>query len=114
MKIIHDKISTAELKEMAQTMFGNLVKAVVDIKLEKMAVDAELHSDEEAALLENGSRQEDLWGINIYPEIDRNAPDFIEFDSIINLRPRQNNRCRGVEDPETRKKITALIDKLIP
>ena len=58
MKIIHDKISTAELKEMAQTMFGNLVKAVVDIKLEKMAVDAELHSDERLRVRHNLFRED--------------------------------------------------------
>ena len=113
MKIIKEKISIPELDEMAQRMYGNLVKAVVDIRLEMMAVDAELHSDEEAALLDSGSRQEDLWGINIYPVLDRNGPDFIEFDSLINLRPSQNNRSRGVEDPAVREKITAIVKKLV-
>jgi len=98
---------------MAQRMYGNLVKAVVDIRLEMMAVDAELHSDEEAVLLNSGSRQEDLWGINIYPGLDRNGPDFIEFDSLINLRPSQNNRSRGVEDPAVRKKITSIVKKQV-
>jgi hypothetical protein len=98
---------------MAQNLFGNMVKAVVDIERQIMAMDAELHADEEAALLENGSCQEDLWGINIYPELDRNDPDFVEFDSMINLRPSQNNRSRGVEDNETRKKIKSIVEKLI-
>ena len=98
---------------MAQNLFGNMVKAVVDIERQIMAMDAELHADEEAALLENGSCQEDLWGINIYPELDRNDPDFVEFDSMINLRPSQNNRSRGVEDNETRKKIISIVGKLI-
>jgi hypothetical protein len=113
MKIIKEKISIPELDEMAQRMYGNLVKAVVDIRLEMMAVDAELHSDEEAVLLESGSRQEDLWGINMYPGLDRNGPDFIEFDSLINLRPSRNNRSRGVEDPAVREKITAIVKKLV-
>jgi hypothetical protein len=98
---------------MAQNLFGNMVKAVVDIERQIMAMDAELHADEEAALLENGSCQENLWGINIYPELDRNDPDFVEFDSMINLRPSQNNRSRGVEDNETRKKIKSIVEKLI-
>lgn len=85
MKIITDKIAIGELKEMSEKMFGNLVKAVVDIKKGIMAVDAELHADEEAVLLENGSEQKNLWGINFYPEI--SGDDFIEFDSMINLRP---------------------------
>jgi hypothetical protein len=113
MKIINENISLSELNEMAQKMYGNLVKAVVDIRLEIIAVDAELHSDEEAALIDNGSKQEDLWGINIYPGLDSNSPDFIEFDSLINLRPRQNNRSRGVEDPGIREKIAAIVKRLL-
>ena len=113
MKMIDGPVSLADLKLMAQGGFGNLVKAVVDIRLEMMAVDAELHSDEEAVLLDSGSRQEYLWGINIYPGLDRNGPDFIEFDSLINLRPSQNNRSRGVEDPAVREKITAIVKKLV-
>ena len=54
---------------MSAAMFGDMVKAVVDVRREMMAVDAELHSDEEAFLLEHGSAQEDLWGINLYPEV---------------------------------------------
>jgi hypothetical protein len=76
-----------------------------------MAVDAELHADEEAYLLENGSEQKDLWGINLYPEI--SADDFIEFDSMINLRPAQGNRSRGVEDVKTQEKIRLIISKLV-
>ena len=113
MKIVTDTIGLAELNEMAGNMYGNLVKAVVDVRLEIMAVDAELHADEEAALMESGSRQEDLWGINLYPELDRSGPDFIEFDSLINLRPRQNNRSRSVENPELREKITAIVNRRV-
>jgi hypothetical protein len=111
MKIIDKEITMQELHKMAQEMFGNMVKAVVDIKKETMAVDAELHADEEAYLLENGSEQKDLWGINLYPEI--SADDFIEFDSMINLRPAQGNRSRGVEDVKTQEKIRLIISKLV-
>jgi len=96
---------------MAERTFGNFVKAVVDIERKEMAIDGELHSDEEALLLEDGSDQENLWGINIYPEID--GPDRIEFDSVINIRPSQNNRTRGVDDPEIRDKIVRIISTLI-
>ncbi len=111
MKIITTEISRAELAEMSKKMFGNLVKAVVDIEKEIMAVDADLHADEEALLLEDGSAQKDLWGINFYPEL--TGEDFVEFDSMINLRPSQGNRSRGVEDIETRKKILEVVDKLV-
>jgi hypothetical protein len=112
MKIIKDKISLPELKEMSSKMFGDLVKAVVDVENNLMAVDGELHADEEALLLENGSKQANLWGINIYPELSAGA-DFIEFDSMINVRPSQGNRSRGVDNPEIKTKILALVNKLI-
>ncbi len=111
MKIVKDKIGLKELKEMAANSFGNFVKAVVDTENEIMAVDAELHSDEEALLLENGSKQKDLWGINLYTGLEGDS--FIEFDSMINLRPSQGNRSRGVDNPEIRQKIKAIVDKLV-
>ena len=111
MKTIKDKILLEDLRLMAKRTFGNLVKAVVDIEKEIMALDAELHADEEAWLLESGSKQENLWGINIYPE--EKQENFIEFDSMINLRPGQGNRSRGVESEAIRKKIINILDKLI-
>ena len=100
-----------EIKAMALATFGNLVKAVVDIERELIAVDAELHSDLEALLLEDGSKQKGLWGINLYPEIQ--GDDFVEFDSMINMRPSQSNRSRGVEDKELRKKIIEIVTKRV-
>lgn len=111
MIIVKDKITISELNEMSAKMFGNLIKAVVDIEKGIMAVDADLHADEESLLMENGSAQKDLWGINIYPK--QEGEDFIEFDSMINLRPSQGNRSRGVEDAEIRKKILEIANKLI-
>ncbi len=103
-----DKITVSELQEMASRMYGTLVKAVVDIKKEVLVVDAELHADQEKYLLENGSVQSDLWGINLYPE-DYGTDDFIEFDSMINIRPRQGNRSRGVQDNALRKEIIRIV-----
>ena len=98
---------------MAEKMFGDMVKAVVDVGRGVMVVDAELHADEESALLAQGSKQKDLWGINLYPELGKEHKDFVEFDSMINLRPSQNNRSRSVDDPEIRKAILAIIDRLV-
>lgn len=111
MKIVEETIGLNELKEMSSKMFGNLVKAVVDIKEEILIVDAELHSDQEAYLLNLGSKQENLWGINIYPDLNRD--ERVEFDSMINLRPSQNNNSRGVEDEDIRKKILEIVNKKI-
>ena len=112
MKIIDESISVQELKKMSEKMFGNLVKAVVDLERKRMAVDAPLHSDQEDLLLENDSRQEHLWGINIYPD-KYGKEGFIVFDSMINLRPGQGNRSRSVENTETQKKIKAIVDRLV-
>ena len=96
---------------MAADRFGDIVKAVVDIDQELIAVDAELHSDLEAALLENGSEQKRLWGINFYPEA--SGDDFIEFDSMINVRPSQGNRSRGVKNEEIPNKIIQIVNQRI-
>jgi len=104
-------VTRAQLSDYSQKMFGGLVKAVLDIEQEIMFVDAEMHADEEMQLLENGSKQDNLWGINLYPE--ETGDDFIEFDSMINVRPRQNNRSRSVESEELQEKIRSIVLKLV-
>lgn len=106
-----NQIHLDELREMAAAMFGDMVKAVVDVGREIMAVDAELHADEETLLLEKGSNQYDLWGINLYPELE--GEDFVEFSSMINLRPSQGNRSRGVENPAIRDRILKIVNSLV-
>ena len=93
-------------------MFDNLVKAVVDIGQEIMVVDAGLQADEEFLLLENGSEQANLWGINIYPH-QLGSEQFIVFDSMINIRPSCGNRSRGVENPMIQKKIKEIVNRLV-
>lgn len=92
-------------------IFDDMVKAVVDIEQETIAVNAELHADLETYLLENGSNQKNLWGINIFPDLDGN--DFVVFDSLINISPRRNNRSRYVEDENIRNKIFEIVNKRI-
>lgn len=111
MKIVEKEISIRELKEMSSKMFGGLVKGVVDVEKGILIVDSELHSDEEAYLLELGSKQENLWGINIYPDLDIDKR--VEFDSMINLRPSQGNNSRGVEDKNIQKRILDIINSKI-
>lgn len=111
-RIIKDSITRSELTDIAQGQFGNLVKAVVDIERGIMAVGGELHADEEVVLMEQeGSRHENTWGINLYPE--KTGDDFIEFDSMINLKPALGNRSRGVEDEQVRQKIRSIVKKLV-
>ena len=101
-------ISVPELSKMAEGMYGNLVNAVIDLSNNSMIVDAEMHADEEELLLESGSKQADLWGINLYPER-FGTDEFVEFDSMINIRPRQQNISRGVENEIIRLQILELV-----
>ncbi|MGC2310668.1 MAG: DUF5674 family protein [Candidatus Babeliaceae bacterium] len=112
MQVVHQKISITDLKEMSKKMSDNLVKAVVDIEKEVMVVDAEMHCDEESFLLEQDSQQEYLWGINLYPALFGHEK-WIEFDSMINLRPSWGNRTRGVDDPKIQQKIRTIVHKLV-
>ena len=95
---------------MAANTFIDMIKCVADVKQGLLAVDAELHADLESMLLENGSEQGCLWGFNLYP--DETGDDFIEFDSLINIRPNQGNRSRDVEDPAIRDAIKEIIGSL--
>ena len=111
MKLLIQPITIKELDKIAKLRFGDMVKAVVDIEKEIMVIDAELHADEEALLLQKDSIQNNLWGINLYPELGQE--DWIEFNSMINVRPSIGNRSRGVSDINIQKKILAIVNKLI-
>jgi hypothetical protein len=106
-----ERISLDELRRLAAGRFGDLVKAVIDVERRVMIVDADLHADQEAALLAEGSRRESLWGINLYPELPEE--EWLEFDSMINLRPTFGNRSRGVDEAGTRARIADLVRDLV-
>jgi hypothetical protein len=110
-RIVTTPVSRAELTEMAQRGFGDMVKVVVDTSKGIMAIGAELHSDEEAALLDHGSTQADLWGINLYPA--ESGAGFIEFDSMINVRPAQGNASRDILSEDVRSSIRRVVDNLV-
>ncbi len=107
-----ENITVSQLSEMAKKMYGGLVKAVVDIEKKIVVVDAEMHVDEEQFLLEQGSKQANLWGINLYPQ-KYGGEDFIEFDSMINIRPSANNMSRYINDATIRGKIINLINETV-
>lgn len=96
---------------MAVERFGDMVKGVVDLRRGILLLDADMHADQEAELLDDGSAQEDLWGINLYPDVAE--ADWLEFESMINLRPSFGNRSRGVDDAATREAIRSLVERLV-
>lgn len=112
MKILEEKIERGDLWQSENVLDELMIKGVVDVEKGILGIDAEMHADIEQVLLNNGSKQEDLWGINLYPDgFDEDG--IVEFDSMINVRPRQNNRSRDVEDPEVRRKIRGIVEKWV-
>jgi len=111
-KIIEQQVQKADLLDLElKSKYGALVKAVVDIERAIMIAGMTMHSDGEETLLENGSKQADLWGINLY--LQQSGNEWIEYDSVINLRPSQGNDSRGVDDPAIREKIREIVNHLV-
>ena len=105
------KMTIAQLIDIANKSFGDMVKADVDVTKKLIVIDAELHADIEQFMLDNGSRQEDIWGINLYPDM-FGSSDFVEFDSMINIKPQQGNRSRYVEDAAIRDMINGIVSEV--
>lgn len=112
MEIISKKISRDELNKMDSGYFEDKIKAAADIEKQIIGVDAELHADIEGALIEEGSELRNLWGINFLADEDE-IEEFVKFDSLINIHPKQNNRSRDVEDENIRNKILEAVEKWI-
>ena len=111
-KIIKEKITKQELIDMARENYGDMIKGVVDIEKEVIALGGEFHSDSSVVLVEQeGSNQEDIWGINIYPEKEKN--EWLEFNSLVNIKPLKNNRDVEIESEEIKDKIKNIVDRLI-
>jgi hypothetical protein len=111
MRIVTTPITKKDLEAIAQNQFGDFVKAVVDVAKNIMAIGGDLHADEEALLLENGSEQKDLWGVNLF--FSKTGDDWIEFDSMINVRPSQGNASRSIKSKETCEVIRKVVFKLV-
>ena len=109
--LITDRIASSQLAELVDRFFTDMVKYVVDVERGIAAVGGELHADAEQLLLEDGSRQEDLWGANYYPDL--GAAECVEFPSLINIRPAQGNRSMEIEDDEVRDRVRELTHRLI-
>ena len=110
-KIFNSKVSQEDLFDLAKEGYVDMVKGVIDLRQRILALGGELHADAEEMLLEQGSRQEDLWGFNIY--IDKPQDSRLEYTSMINIRPRQGNRDREVQDSKIRQQMKDIIDQMV-
>ena len=109
--LISETIATRQLADLVERFFTDMVKYVVDVERGIAAVGGELHADAEQLLLEDGSRQEDLWGANYYPG--RGVDGCIEFTSLINIRPAHGNRSMLIEDEGVRRRVREITHALI-
>jgi len=109
--ILRERLARSELSRLVRLYFEDMVKYVVDVERRVIAIGGELHADAEQVLLEDGSRQQDLWGANYYPGVGQER--CIEYTALINIRPAQKNRGMEVVDPHVREEIRRLTIELI-
>ncbi len=112
-KIINDEITTKEIAEIAKEFYGTMIKGVVDIKDKVVALGGEYHIDANLVLLEKGSKQSNIWGFNINFTEPKDSESWIEYISLINIRPLQNNRGMEIENQEIRQKMRKILEKII-
>jgi hypothetical protein len=110
-KLVHDSINLQELKELAKIFYGNMIKGVVDIEREIVAFGGEYHMDANVKLIDNGSKQADIWGFNL--NFNEPIDSWIEYVSLINIRPLQGNKKMEVEDETLRKRMKEIINSKI-
>lgn len=110
-KIINEKITEDELKEIAKEFYIDMAKGVVDVERGILAIGGEYHIDANKVLIENGSKQQNIWGFNWY--FDRAGDDRIEYISLINIRPAQGNNAMEVQDAFLRDAMKTIILKYL-
>lgn len=110
-KIVRDKINKEELREIAKEYYIDMVKGVVDVESGIVAFGGEYHMDANVLILKNGSKQADVWGFNIY--FDKPREEWIEFTSLINIRPQAGNRTMEIENKKLREKIHKIVSNKI-
>ena len=104
--ILQNQPTSEQTQDMLQ-QYETMIKIVVDIRRRILAGGGEMHSDCESVLLDNGSEQDDLWGANWYPDEQR-----IEFESLINIRPRLGNRNILIQDEDLRQKVESVTREI--
>jgi hypothetical protein len=105
--LLKEHTTSAQVKEMLQE-YESMIKIVVDIRRRLLSGGGQMHSDCESVMLENGSEQDDLWGANWYP-----AEQRIEFESLINIRPRLGNRNILIQDEKIRQQVESVAREIL-
>jgi hypothetical protein len=105
--LLKEKVVPEQIQDMLEE-YENMIKIVVDIRRRYLSGGGEMHADCESVLLGAGSEQDDLWGANWYPSEQR-----IEFESLINIRPRLGNRNIMIQDENLRKQVESVTREIL-
>lgn len=105
--LLKEKAVSAQIQDMLKEYDG-MIKIVVDIRRRILSGGGEMHADCESVLLDDGSEQDDLWGANWYPNEQR-----IEFESLINIRPRLGNRSILIQDENLRRQVESVTIEIL-
>jgi hypothetical protein len=105
--VLKQRATVPDIKNMLEQYEG-MIKIVVDIRRHILSGGGEMHADCESALLEDGSEQDDLWGANWYPDEQR-----VEYESLINIRPRLGNRSILLQDDNLRKQVEVVTREIL-
>ena len=105
--LIKDRATQAQITSMLEE-YGVMIKLAVDIRRAILAGGGEMHADCEQLLLEDGSEQDDIWGANWYP-----AEQRLEFEALINIRPRLGNRGILIRDETIRRQVDLVTRRIL-
>ncbi|MDP2789259.1 MAG: DUF5674 family protein [bacterium] len=108
---MNHKISTEEVKKLADFWYGTMIKGAVDIEGGRVALGGDYHIEGSELLTSAGSKFEDIWGFNI--RFEENKDGVLEFDSMVNIKPNFGNRSRSISNEKVIKKATEVIYKFI-
>jgi len=110
-RIITEPIPLVEVEELAKDTYTTMIKGVVDIEKAIIALGGEYHIDANNKLTEMGSKQPDIWGFNI--QFDKIGDEWLQYTSLINIRPAVGNRGMLVKDQRIQKRMREIIESLI-
>jgi hypothetical protein len=105
--LLYHKALPEQIVEMLE-VYSGMIKIAVDIRRNILAGGGEMHADCEKVLLDNGSEQDDIWGANWYPNEQR-----VEFEALINIRPKLSNRGMVIQSEEIRKSVSEVTFALL-
>ena len=111
-RVVREPIALESLGPLAKAWHGTLIKGVADCTRGIIALGGDWHMDANTTLIADGSKQEDVWGFNIYPAERGDAA--LEYISLINIRPAQGNKTMELVNEVLRTKIRKIVSKLVP